>query len=48
MQLWKQQKKHWVRRKGEKKNEQWFDEDCRTAIHEKNNMRKIVTENDKK
>jgi hypothetical protein len=27
--------------KGEK-NEEWFDEECRTAIQEDNNMRKIV------
>ena len=25
-----------------KRNEEWFDEDCRTAIQEKNNMRKII------
>jgi hypothetical protein len=30
---------------GEKKgkgNEEWIDEECRTAIQEKNNMRKIM------
>ena len=25
-----------------KRNEEWFDEECRTAIQEKNNMRKIM------
>ena len=25
-----------------KRNEEWFDEDCRTAIQKKNNMRKIM------
>jgi hypothetical protein len=28
-------------RKG-KRNEEWFDEECRTAMQEKNNMRKIM------
>jgi hypothetical protein len=25
-----------------KRNEEWFDEECRTAMQEKNNMRKIM------
>ena len=30
------------------RNEEWFEEECRTAIQEKNNMRKkYATENDK-
>ena len=28
--------------KKRKRNEEWFDEDCRTAIQEKNNMRTIM------
>jgi hypothetical protein len=28
--------------KKEKRNEEWFDEECRMAIQEKNNMRKIM------
>ena len=28
--------------KNGKRNEEWFDEECRTAIQEKNNMRKIM------
>jgi hypothetical protein len=28
--------------KKEKRNEEWFNEECRTAIQEKNNMRKIM------
>jgi hypothetical protein len=27
-----------------KRNEEWFDEECRTAIQEKNNMRKIMSQ----
>ena len=29
-------------KKGKKRNEELFDEECRAAIQEKNNMRKIV------
>jgi len=28
--------------KKEKRNEEWFEDECRTAIQEKNNMRKIM------
>ena len=28
--------------KKEKRNEEWFDEECSVAIQEKNNMRKIM------